>query len=83
MSPGRSNKGIHFKANDDEIAAFAAFHETYAPRCSKGDLCRIAIMKLIREHGFFFPDIVLDNMKTDYPLERKLTAGPLPKPKKK
>jgi len=83
MSPGRSNKGLNFKATDEELAALAAFYTEYAPKCSKGDVCRIAIMHLVRSHGFSYPDIKLDYMGTALPLERKNNAEPLPSPKAK
>ena len=83
MSPGRSNKGLNFKATDEEIAALLAFYTEYAPKCSKGDVCRIAIQHLVRAHGFPYPDIKLDYMGTSLPLERKNNADPLPKAKKK
>jgi hypothetical protein len=83
MSPTREDPNLNFKVSQAELEALNAFYAAYAPRCSKGDVCRIAIMHLVRAHGFPFPDIKLDYMGTDYPLERKNNADPLPKTKKK
>ena len=83
MSPTREDPGLHFKVSQAELDALNAFFQAYAPACSKGDVCRIAIQHLVRAHGFDYPDILLRDMKAEIPLQRKNNADPLPKAKKK
>ena len=83
MSPTREDPGLHFKVSQAELDALNAFFQAYAPACSKGDVCRIAIQHLVRAHGFDYPDILLRDMKAEIPLQRKANADPLPKAKKK
>ena len=83
MSPSREDKNLNFKVPEAELDALNAFFAAYAPACSKGDVCRIAIANLVWAHGFEYPEIFLRDMRAEIPLQRKNNADPLPKAKKK
>ena len=83
MSPTREDPGLHFKVPQAELDALNAFFAAYAPACSKGDVCRIAIANLVRAHGFEYPEIFLRDMRAEIPLQRKNNADPLLRAKKK
>jgi hypothetical protein len=83
MSPSREDKNLNFKVPEAELDALNTFYQAYAPACSKGDVCRIAIANLVRDHGFEYPEIFLRDMRAEIPLRRKNNAEPLPSPKAK
>lgn len=83
MSPTRQDKAFCFRITPQEKEAFDAFMAKYQPGCGAGDIARIGLQMVLRQHGFEFPDILLRGMTTEFPLKRKDGAEPLPKPKKR